>query len=379
MNQYKFGLLFLALVCFSCFAETDESINQARTLFEKAAASPSVPGISVAVADNTGVIWAEGFGYADLENNVPMTKDIKLRIGSVAKVISAAGLMRLYEKGLLKLDADIRELVPEWPDKHPKITLKHLASHTSGIRHYRGNEFFSNIAYQSSVDGLDIFKNDKLNFNPGSRYGYSTYAWTLISAAMESAAKKDFKTIINNEVLSPLNMSNTTFDDNDILISNRQRPYSYLDGKLHNSREVNVSYKYAGGGFLSTPSDVVNFAMAHTHPDFLQDKTLKMMFQKTPLETDAYSQFGIGWAIGFEQRVKEAMLDESRNRDIIRIMKAHPNSVMHSGGSLGGTTMMILCLEHQHAVTVVKNVDREETANVFELALQAMDMLYSPG
>jgi serine beta-lactamase-like protein LACTB len=137
MNNHKLLLFIVSLILFTGTSHALQTEKRAISMFEKAVSSPSVPGLSVAVADRNGIVWSKGFGYSDIENMVPMTKETKLRIGSVAKVITTAALMRLYEQGKVNLDSDIRELVTEWPKKHKNITLNHLTSHTSGIRHYK--------------------------------------------------------------------------------------------------------------------------------------------------------------------------------------------------------------------------------------------------
>jgi serine beta-lactamase-like protein LACTB len=369
-------LVCIILFSFNCQANDIEKI--ANKLFEEAVLSPSVPGINVAVADEKGIKWAKGFGFANLEHKVPMTESTKMRIGSVAKVITTAALMRLYEKNLITFSRDIRSYVPEWPEKHQKITLAQLTSHTSGVRHYKNDEFFANGDYDSATDSLDIFKNDDLLFEPGTKFSYSTYAWTLISAAMEKAASDTpFKQLIHDQVLVPLNLSETTFDDNDTIILNRQSSYVFSEGTLINAPEVFNSYKYAGGGFLATPSDVSNFAMAHTHQGYLKQATLNKIFTKQKLSDGSENSFGIGWVIGFERSIYKAKKDKKNGAKNIALMKKHPNSVMHSGGSMGGVTMMILCLDHNHSVTVVKNVSNDNSVNVFNLALKTLD-LFTP-
>jgi len=370
-------LLFsVVLFSLSCHANDVEKI--ATQIFEEAANSPSVPGISVAVADKTGIKWAKGFGFANLEHKVLMTAETKMRIGSVAKVITTAALMRLYEKDLIDFNKDIRSYVSEWPEKHKKITLNQLVSHTSGIRHYKKGEFLNNGDYKTTADALDIFKQDELLFMPGQKVSYSTYAWTLVSAAMENAAGDvPFKSLIREQVFTPLNLTNTTFDDNDVIISNRQSSYSFHGDSLVNAPEVFSSYKYAGGGFLATPSDVSMLAIAHTNQDYLKSETLQKMFTKRKLTDGSDSLFGIGWMIGFDRYVNKAKKDKTNGAEYIALMKKHPKSVMHSGGSMGGVTMMILCLEHNHSVTVVKNVSREHSVNVFNLALKTLD-LFTP-
>ncbi|MFT5520056.1 MAG: serine beta-lactamase-like protein LACTB [Enterobacterales bacterium] len=352
------------------------TIDLAMNLFTEAASSESVPGISLAVADQSGLVWAQGFGYADIEKKIPMTRETKLRIGSVAKVFTATALMRLLEQGKIDLNADVRETVKEWPKKHKKITLKQLTNHTSGIRHYKGNEFLSTVEYPDSVTSLNIFKNDNLLYDPGTDHSYSTYGWTLVSAVMEKTMGQSFGQIMSEQVFVPLKMTNTVLDQASVNISNRQTSYTFSNNKLNVSTYVNNSNKYAGGGILSSPSDVVTFAMAHTNPGYLKAGTLEMMLTKQVKESE--SNFGIGWQVGFDNYLKRYKQYEEKYKQYIDIMRQHPRVVIHSGGSVGGTTMLILCLDHEHAVTVVKNVDGDKTANTLLLALETLDIFYKP-
>ena len=378
MNSFISRVCLCGVIVFSLNGQASDVEDIATGMFEEAVSSPSVPGISVAVMNDNGLTWAKGFGFSNLEHKVPMTTATKMRIGSVAKVITSAALMRLYEKNVIDFSQNVRSYDPEWPEKHRKINLSQLVSHTSGIRHYNKGEFLNNGDYKTTTDALNIFKHDDLLFAPGEQFSYSTYAWTLVSAAMESAAGDiPFKRLIHEEVFIPLDLTNTTFDDNDRVISNRQSSYLFRENSLINAPEVFSSYKYAGGGFLATPSDVSKFALAHTNQHYLKTETLQKMFTAQRLTDESYSPFGVGWMIGFDRYLNKAKKDKTYGAQYIELMKNHSRSVMHSGLSLGGVTMMILCLDHNHSVTVVKNVSGEYSANVFYLALRTLD-LFTP-
>jgi len=354
-------------------AAQSRAVELASVMFEEAVAAPTVPGISVAVAGQEGIIWAQGFGLADLENAVPMSTRTKMRIGSVAKPFTAAALMRLYEKGKVNLDEDVRSYVPTWPEKHGVITLRQLASHTSGIRHYEGDEFVANRYYPTVVESLDIFKDAPLEFEPGTGYGYSTYAWTLVSAAIEGAdGERSFREIMQQEVFAPLAMQDSAFDDQYEIILNRQRPYSVHAGELRNSPQTDHSYKWGGGGFIASTSDVVRFAMAHIAGGYLQPETVEEMFTNVLTDSGERADYGIGWHIGFETYMER----HAEDLEAMRIMREHPGAVMHSGGSMGGSTMMILCRDHQRAVAVVKNVDGDQSSDHFLLALRTLDIFH---
>ena len=170
---------------------------------------------------------------------------------------------------------------------------------------------------------------------------------------MEGADKKrGFKQIIQQEVFNPLVMQNSVFDDQADIIALRQRPYVVRDGKLLNAPQSDHSYKYAGGGFIATPSDISRFAVAHTHNTYLQKASLDAMFSRAKLDNGIALAFGIGWMIDFDNHK-----DRSYYKDNVRaqtLIASFDNAVMHSGGSNGGTTMLILCRDHQRSITVVK-------------------------
>lgn len=374
MTRQKSLIVFLTSSLLFAPAVAAQSAEETVTkMFETAVASPTVPGISVAIAGQEGIIWAKGFGYADLEHQIPMSTKTKMRIGSVAKPMAAAGLMRLYDQGKVDMDGDVRRYVPTWPEKRAVVTLNHLTSHRSGIRHYKGDEFMINKAYASSADSLAIFSSSPLLYTPGDKSTYSTHAWTLVAAAMEGAdGARHFATIMEEEVFKPLGMKDSSLDDQYKIIPNRQRPYEISDGQLINAPQTDHSWKWAGGGIIASTSDVARFAVAHTMDGFLKPETRKMMFTQQTLNDGSKVDFGVSWIVGFGNNFQRY----KNSPTTLAMMERHKNSVMHSGGSMGGVTMMILCLEHERAVTVVKNVSSENSANMYTLALKTLDAFH---
>src|ERR1700757_1358825 len=116
-----------------------------------------IPGLSLAVAVDGQIVYSEGFGYADLEERVPVWATTKFRIGSVCKPLTAVALVQLVEQGKVDLDAPVQKYVPTFPEKNGKITPRLLAGHIAGIRHYQGDEFLIATHYNNVLDGLKIF------------------------------------------------------------------------------------------------------------------------------------------------------------------------------------------------------------------------------
>ncbi len=146
-----------------------------------------IPGLAVAVAVDGRIVYSEGFGFADLEERVPVWPTTKFRIGSVSKPLAAVALLQLVEQGKLDLDAPVQRYVPSFPDKGAPITTRMLAGHLGGIRHYKDDENLSAKHYNNVLEGLKIFKDDPLVAPPGTKFSYSSYGFNLLSAVVQGA------------------------------------------------------------------------------------------------------------------------------------------------------------------------------------------------
>jgi serine beta-lactamase-like protein LACTB, mitochondrial len=353
------GVVLLALNC-SCQlvaaeASLTNAIAQARAIIQKELV-PKAPGVSVAVAIDGKLVWSEGFGYMDLEAKKPVTNTTKFRIGSISKSLTAVGLALLVERGQLDLDAPVQKYVPSFPDKGAPITTRMLGGHLAGIRHYRGRESFRNQPFTNVLSGLAIFQNDPLVAPPGTKYSYSSYGWTLISAAMESAAKEDFLPYMEKNVIQPLGLKHTRADIKGTVDPERTKFYANdLLGKYTLAPEVDQSYKWAGGGYLSTPEDLTRFGHALLKPGFLKASSLKLLFTSQKTSDGKTTGYGIGWFIG-----KDA---------------AGHRILMHTGGSVGGKSVLLL---HPETKTVLALVSNHSTPTLPKKDREAIIELFAP-
>ncbi len=296
-----------------------------------------IPGLQVAVAVGGKVVWSEAFGYADLAREVPVTAETQFRIGSVSKPLTAAAVALLYEQGKLDLDAPVQRYVPSFPDKGYPITTRQLAGHLAGIRHYRGDEFLLNRHFDTVLEGLAIFQGDLLLSPPGTKFSYSSYGWNLISAVVEGAAGQDFLTYMSRNVLRPLGLTHTAPDRVDSLIPNRTRFYERgADSGFVPAPPVDNSYKWAGGGFLSTAEDLVRFGSALLEPGFLKAATLELLFTSQKTTAGEPTGYGIGWFVATDGR-------------------GH-RWVSHGGGSVGGTTAFSVDRDSRVVVAITSNL-----------------------
>ncbi len=314
-------------------------------------AEKNLPGVSVAVGVNGRVVWAEGFGWADLEHRVAVTPLTRFRVGSIAKPFTSAAVGLLHERGALDLDAPVQTYVEAFPPKRWPVSTRQLMGHVAGIRHYRGDEFLSADRYGGVVEALAIFASDTLEFRPGTKFGYSTYGWNLVSAVVESAAGEPFLDFMRREVFAALAMRHTVPDDVTGIVPDRAGFYVRDSaGRLVNAPYVDQSNKWAGGGFLSTPSDLVRFGFAMMDGELLDSATVALLWTPLRLESGEPTSYGLGWAVGTAP-------DEYGRLAGRRL-------VSHTGGSIGGTTLFLLFPDDRMVVAVTSNLSSAEVGRI---------------
>ena len=259
--------------------------------------SHGAPAFSEAVASQGRLVFSDGRGFADLENLVPANGTTVYGIGSVSKVVTAVAIMQLVEQGKVRLDDSIRAYVPSFPDKGAPITIRHLMTHTSGIRHYRDDDFpgtpdNENVRPYTSLEAaIAIFRDDPLLFPPGKYVAYSSYAVNLLQGVVEKSAGLPFEEFLRRSVWGPAGMLATQFDVPDRVIPRRAKSYANRDGAVRNTPYGDLTYKFASGGMMSTAEDLVRFGAALNAGRLLKPETLATMY--TP-QTDSLQEFRDG-------------------------------------------------------------------------------------
>ena len=315
-----------------------EAAQESRAQIAAVMTERNIPGLSVAVSIDGAVVWSEGFGYANLEQRTPVTTVTKFRIGSVSKPYTAAAIALLYEQGLLDLNSPVQRYVPSFPEKTKGVvTTRLLGGHLAGVRHYRDLEFETiKNRFATVTDGLEIFANDTLLSAPGESYNYSTYGWNLLSAVVEGASGEQFLSYMQDNVFGPLSMRHTVAGHTDSIIVGRTGFYERsADGALVNAPYVDNSYKWAGGGFLSTPENMVRFANAHLTSEFLRPETVALLWTSQRTTAGEVTGYGVGW-----------QANELNGQRVIA----------HGGGSVGGNCLLMILPEHSLVLAITTNI-----------------------
>lgn len=273
----------------------EKGIQQAEMVVHYLLQEGYSPSISVCVTKKGFPIWEKGYGYADIENKIPVnTRETLYRIASVSKPLTGVSLTKMQEQGWIDWNCSLYDYVPYFPEKAYDFTIKQLAGHLAGIRAYKGKEVFLN-EFMSIRDGIGVFANDPLLFEPGTKYYYNSYDFNLISLAMQEAVKEPFEWYVTQNVLQPIGMFHT-FPDMGGLSPNQSIPYA-MDKKnrFRKATEVNNFFKLGGGGFLSTAYDVNLLGQAILSGGLLKPAYQEEMLTSQRLNSGQETGYGIGW------------------------------------------------------------------------------------
>lgn len=242
-----------------------------------------LPGLSVAVAVDGEIVFSGGVGHAELDNRTPATGRTVHNVGSVSKVLSVVGLMQLVERGKVDLDATIQTYLPYYPELEFPVTVRHILTHTSGIRHYNGVEFgpydlLSLRHYDTFEEATELWRDDPLVFEPGTAWMYSSHAQNLQHGIVEAASGMDFEAYLKRHVFEPAGMMATQFDVPSRVVHNRGHGYVRdRTGRFVHPPPEDPSYKYAGGGIISTVEDLVRLGLAINAGVLLRPETVAEM------------------------------------------------------------------------------------------------------
>ena len=256
-----------------------------------------IPGLSVGFIKGD-YSWARGFGWADIENNVPAKAESAYRLASITKTVTAVSVLLLVEEGKIDLDAPIQEYVPYFPRKKWPVTARQLLGHVAGVSHYKNEASESHIKEpRNTREALAIFQDFDLVAEPGTRYHYSTYGYNLLGAAIESTSGRSYGEFVKSRIFNPLDMSDTRLDNPVAIIPNRVRGYQIVKGEIKNSEYVDISSRFAGGGLRSTVPDLLKFARGIIDRKLLQGKTWRQMFVPMVLRSGFQTGYGMGWRV----------------------------------------------------------------------------------
>jgi D-alanyl-D-alanine carboxypeptidase len=315
---------------------TDEAlIARIDSLATKALAIPGAVGLSIAVARGDKVILSKGYGKADLEHGVPATDASVFRIASVTKQFTAAAIMRLVEQGKLALDDDLTKYV-DFPTHGRTVTIRHLLTHTSGIKSYTEIPgFFETTTRDLPPERvLDPVRDLPLDFEPGTRFAYSNTGYHLLGMIIEKVSGVPYAKHMQDEFFTPLNLRRTRYDVASDVIPGRARGYGVINGVPTNASYLSMTIPYSAGGLLSTAGDLVQWQLALNSGRVVSPDSYKQMATPATLSDGSSAPYGFGL--------------------FISDVDGRPN-LMHEGGIPGFNSILVHFTNEKLSIAVLSN------------------------
>ncbi|HXY40565.1 MAG TPA: serine hydrolase domain-containing protein [Vicinamibacteria bacterium] len=312
-----------------------------------------IPGLSIALAEGGELRFAAGYGFADVENQVEATADTVYRYASVSKPITATAALQLAERGRLDLDAPVWRYCAAYPPKPWPVSSRQLLCHQGGVRGYAQGEQPLTRHFGSVREGLVVFKDDPLAYEPGTSVRYSTYGYCLLGCTVEGAAGRPFIDVLREDVFAPAGMTATLVDDPRLLVAHRASGYVRTEsGDLVNSGLADMTYKVPGGGLCGTAPDVARFGSALVSGRLLGRATLAAMLTPQRLRNGRVTGFGLGLTIGIRAGQREAW---------------------HIGGQERVSTLVYLRPDTGLSIGILSNLEKVQ-APLLELARRVADL-----
>ncbi|MBB6001915.1 serine hydrolase [Arcicella rosea] len=255
-------------------------------------------GMQLNISKGNKTKYSFSLGYADVENNIRVTDSTRFRINSISKAMTSLALIKLMSERKLDLDAPVQKYLPDFPEKKYPISTRQLAGHLAGFRDYKENDLSDYIRtehFDNATQALRIFKDDTLLFRPNTKFHYSSFGWNLIGAVIEGASGENYLQYMNRKIWQPLKLSSTCGDDTKSNISNRSKFY---DATGQENDLGDLSYKYAGGGLLSTAEDLIKLGNELLHGKYIDSNLKKILFESQHTADNKATGYGIGWYTG---------------------------------------------------------------------------------
>jgi CubicO group peptidase (beta-lactamase class C family) len=282
------------------------------------------PGISLSVVYEGRLVWAGADGVADVENQVPAKPTTVYRVGSITKTIAAVAVMQLVESGRVGLDDKLGKWVHYYPVNRSRlITLRHILTHTSGIRHYhyeRGEKeglpprYYPSLEAASNIYGV---AEEPLLFTPGTDFCYSSYASRFLGEVIERASGITWEAYIKEHVFGPAGMKDSRVDHPLAVIPNRSRGYRRAgfgnpreglqqpwprNARLINAPFVDFSYKEPAAAVLSTVEDLARYDIALNDGSLLEHETLEQMYSPYTFTDGTLGPYGLHWRVNTDEK-----------------------------------------------------------------------------
>jgi D-alanyl-D-alanine carboxypeptidase len=346
----SFIALILAMVC--GVARADVTADKVDAIVKEAMAKRHIPGASVAVMKEGRPLLMKGYGFANIELNVPATSSTVYEIGSITKQFTATVVMMLIDEGKIGLDDPIMKYLEGLPEAWSEVTVRHLLTHTSGIKSYTNlPSFLANLRKDYKEEEIPRLSYAiPLEFKPGEKFAYNNSGYFLLGMILEKVSGKSYSDLLRDRIFSPLGMTSTRVNSLRDVIPNRASGYEWTGAGYKNAEYISMTQPGGAGVLVSTVQDMAKWDAALYGDRLLKKASLRQMWTPFKLNNGTASSYGFGWGIN--------------NRPGHR-------GVAHGGGIPGFTTDIRRLLDDRLTVVVFTNSGSANPGSIAESIAEA--------
>ena len=316
------GIVGILALCSVFPVHADSVDDYLRTELER----KRVPGLAVVVTRSGKIVKVAGYGYANLEHQVPVKPGTVFQSGSISKQVAAAVAMLLVEDGKIVLDDPVKKYLPDAPSAWDRITIRHLLMHTSGIPEYEYGKDFDMRKDYTDDERLRIVYGMKLEFAPGSRWNYSDTGYMVLGILLSRAGGEFYGDILRRRVFEPLGMKTAQIISEEDVIPNRASGYRLVRDEIKNQKFLSPSnYKTADGSLCWSVLDMAKWTDAGRTQALLKPDSWREMTTAVRLTSGRAYPYGFGWFIDewngkpvLQQGGNSPRQDRSRHHDHLR-------------------------------------------------------------
>jgi CubicO group peptidase (beta-lactamase class C family) len=294
---------------------------------------------AVLVSKDNETLFANGYGFANAEHEVPNTTQTKFRLGSITKQFTAMAILILNEHGKLKLDDPIGKYLDDSPKAWEGVTIHHLLTHTGGVPSYTDDILYSfKMMMPETVNSMiKRFRDKPLDFKPGEKFHYSNSGYFLLGAIIEKLSGERYEAFLKKSIFDPLGMHDTGYDHYATLLLHRASGYNRADDGLTNAQYLDMSQPYSAGSLYSTVEDLARWDRALREGKLISKESYAKMY--TPVKDD----YAYGWVVSTNKGRKE---------------------IGHGGGINGFVTDILRYPDQKLCVVVLCNVQPQSPNQV---------------
>ena len=255
------------------------------------------PGCAVLVSRKGEIVYKNAFGMANMEFNIPNSTDGVFEIASMSKQFTGIAIMQLVEQGKIDLQDSITKYIPDYPTQGYIITIEHLLTNTSGIKDFGVMEQLNPTVWRvdyAPKDFIEFFKNEKMDFAPGTKFNYSNSGFYLLGYMIEKVSGMSYEEYVEKNIFEPAGMTNSSFNHYNKIVKNRVKGYVKGENGFENCEYVSPTIFYSAGGLLSTIDDFNKFYQALTSYKLLSKENLAKAWTSYTLQNGKKTGYGYG-------------------------------------------------------------------------------------